>query len=252
MVDDKVVGKLMALGLTAYEARVFSALTRLGEAGVGDIHTVADVPRSAIYGALEKLERRGMVEVSAGRPKKFRPLAPGAAVSRIESEFRDSLTDAREGLEALARKPPREAPDARIWIIKGKSRVRDKIEEIIASTEGELLVAGNPEGLLEFEALWARAKAMKVKVMFSSPDEKKVARLAEYGEILRPRFRMKSPEANTPNVLFVRADRKTILFASEYEDEDHVEEMTAFWTDDGSVVRFMNYLSEPLSPSKKR
>ena len=57
MTNQKVIDKLVALGLTIYEAKVFSALTRLGEAGVCDIHAVAEVPRSAVYGTLEKLER---------------------------------------------------------------------------------------------------------------------------------------------------------------------------------------------------
>lgn len=252
MREDKVVDRLRALGLTEYEARVFSALTRLGEAGVGQIHTVAQVPRSAVYGALEKLERRGMVEASTGRPKKFRAVPPEAAVSRIESEFRSSLRDAQKGLEDLASKPPREVSDARIWIIKGKARVRAKIEDIIRSAECELLVAGSSDGLLEYESLWAQARKRRLRVMFTCPDDKKVAALSRYGEVLRPRFRMKTPEENPPNVLFVRADRRVILFASEYEDEDQVEGMTAFWTDDASIVRFMNYLSEPLSPTEKR
>lgn len=252
MAEDRVVGRLRALGLTDYEARVFSALTRLGEAGATEIHTVAGVPRSAVYGALEKLENRGLVESSTGRPRRFRALPPNLLVARMESEFRDSLRDARQGLEELADRPPREASDARIWIVKGRARVRDKIEGIVDSADAELLAAGSPEGLLELEPLWAKAGARGVKVMFTSPDERKVARLAKYGEVLRPRFRMKVPEADPPKVLFVRADRRVILFASEYEEEGQVEDMTAFWTDDGSIVRFMNYLSEPLAPTRKR
>ncbi len=237
--------------MTTYEAKVFSALTRLGEAGVSEIHAVAEVPRSAVYGTLEKLERRGIIETSTGRPKKFRAQPPKIAVSKIESELRDAVKDAKDGLEELASTPHREVSDVRIWIVKGRTRIEARLEDMVASVRSELLVAGAPLNMLAFTDVWKTAKSRKVKVVFATLEPDKIAKLARFGEIMRPRFHVKLPGDDQPRVLFVRADRKVILFASEYKDETQVEDMTAFWTDDDSIVRFLNYLTDSLSKPVK-
>lgn len=252
MTHQKVIERLVALGLTSYEAKVFSALTRLGEAGVGEIHTVAEVPRSAVYGTLEKLERRGIIETSTGRPKKFRALAPKLAVSKIESEVVCAVKDAREGLEELAAAPHRGASDVHIWAIKGRARILDRLQEMAGSARDELMVAGTPEHILSFSAIWRSASVRKVRVVFATLVPEDISQLSEIGEILRPRYHVKMQDDNPPKVIFVRTDRKVILFASEYVDETGVEDLTAFWTDDRALVRFLNSLTDALSPPPRK
>jgi len=248
MIHQKVVDRLIALGLTTYEAKVFSALTRLGEAGVGEIHAVAEVPRSAIYGTLEKLERRGIVETSTGRPKRFRAMSPKVAVSKIESELLEAAKDAKDGLEELASVPHKEALEAHIWVLKGRMRVRERLEEVVGAAKSELLVAGIAEHILAFSEIWRKARSKKVKVMFASMEPERISVLSKYGEIVRQSHDLRLREVKPPKVLFVRVDRKTILFASEYEEGAQTEDMMAFWTDDPSVVRFMNYLTDSMTP----
>ncbi len=233
--------------MTTYEAKVFSALTRLGEARVSEIHTVAEVPRSAIYETLDRLEHRGIIETSTGRPKRFRALPPKIAISKIESEIMSAVKDAREGLEELAHAPPQGASDVRIWAIKGKTRIKERIEHMIDSTESEMIIAGFPELLISFERLWKKAKAKKIKIRFATMDPDKIKTLKDYGEVLRPKSKIKMTEMNPPKILFIRSDKKLILLASEYKDDKQIEDMTAFWTDDQSIVGFINYLMEPLT-----
>lgn len=251
MTHQNVIDRLVALGLTTYEAKVFSALTRLGEAGVGEIHAVAEVPRSAVYGTLEKLGRRGIIETSTGRPKKFRAMSPKAAVSKLESELVSAVKDAREGLEELARAPHKGASDVRIWAIKGRTRIRKRLEDMTASARSELLVSGTPEHMLCFTDVWRKSRPKRLKLMFVTLEPEKISELSKYGEIVRPNYHVGMDAAEPPKVLFVRADRKVILFASEYKDETQIEDMTAFWTDDDSIVRFLNYLTDSLSPKGK-
>lgn len=251
MTRQDVVDRLMALGLTTYEAKVFSALTRLGEAGVADIHAVAEVPRSAVYGTLEKLERMGIIESSTGRPKKFRALPPRVAVSKIESELLGALRDARDGLEELASAPHKGASDARIWVIRGQERIRQRLEGVVGSAKSELTVAGTSAHMLSFVDVWKKAKSRKVLVTFATQEPEMISELSRYGKIIRPKYLMKMNNVDQPKMLFVRADRKTVLFASEYADDAQGEGMTAFWTDDESIVKFMNYLTDSMSPHPK-
>lgn len=252
MTRQNVIDRLVALGLTTYEAKVFSALTGLGEAGVADIHAVAEVPRSAVYGTLEKLERMGIIEASTGRPKKFRALPPKVAISKIESDLLCAVKDAREGLEELASTPHRESSGVHIWLIRGRARVQRRLEEIVGLAKSELLVAGSPEHVLSFSGVWRRARSRKVKILFASPDPKKLSALSKCGEVMQPKYFVNMEDDNQPKILFVRADRRVILFASVYRDETQIEDMTAFWTDDEAIVRFLNYLTDSLSKPPKK
>lgn len=252
MTHQKVVDRLVALGLTTYEAKVFSALTRLGEAGVADIHAIAEVPRSAVYGTLEKLERRGIIETSTGRPKKFRALPPKVAISKIESDLLCAVRDARDGLEELASAPHRESSGVHIWLIRGKPRIHQRLEEMVGFASSELLVAGSPEHVLQFSDVWRRARSRKLKVLFASQNPEKLSALSRYGKIMKPKYFVNMKDDDPPRVLFVRADRRAILFASEYRDEAQVEDMTAFWTDDEAIVRFLNYLTDSLSKPPRK
>jgi len=158
-----------------------------------------------------------------------------------------AVKDAREGLEELACTPSHGASDARIWIIKGKTRIKDTIVRMIDSVKSEMLVAGYPDHIIAFDGSWRKAKTRNVKIRFAATDPDKIRTLKEYGEILRSKTKTKTPEMHAPKVLFVRSDKKIILLASEYKDENQIEDMTAFWTDDESIVGFINYiLMQPL------
>lgn len=245
MKNQKVVERLVELGMTTYEAKVFLALTRLGEASVSQIHCIADVPRSAIYDTVERLEQRGIVEVSTGRPKRFRPLPPKAAMSRIESELMDAGKEAQTGLEELAGSEHRDSSDVRIWTIRGRSRIVDKISDLVGSARKDLLIAGHPEILLSLEVLWKKARK-GTKVSFFTGRPKDVERLSRYGQVLSPRFGIALPDVHPPRVLFVRSDGRTVLFTSETAADGGEEEVTAFWTDDESFVKFILYVTEPM------
>lgn len=245
MKKQKVVERLVELGMTTYEAKVFLALTRLGEASVSQIHCIADVPRSAIYDTIGRLEQRGIVEVSTGRPKRFRPLSPKAAMNRIESGLIDAGKEAQAGLEALAGSEHRDRSDVRIWTIRGKSRIIDKIADLVGSARKELLIAGHPDLLLKLEGLWKRARK-GTRVFFFTGKPQDIQRLARYGDILDPRFGTGLPGIHPPMALFVRADSRTVLFTSETSGSVSEDEATAFWTDDESFVRFILYVTEPM------
>jgi len=59
------VESLRDLGLTEYEAKVYTALVKIRSGTAADIHLVSGIPRSAVYGALNRLEERGIVEVQS-------------------------------------------------------------------------------------------------------------------------------------------------------------------------------------------
>ncbi len=70
------VDDLMQLGLTEYEARAYVAMVTIGEGGISEISQQSGMPRSRVYDIMERLARKGFVEVGAIKPLRYRAVDP--------------------------------------------------------------------------------------------------------------------------------------------------------------------------------
>src|SRR5712664_182620 len=143
-VSERTKKALREFGLTEYEVKVYIALVESGPLPASQLSTTATIPYSKIYEILGNLERKGWVETQQGRPSKYFPKPPSAALDssrvRMESTLKSSQTDALSELQPLyERKEVQERPD--IWIVRGQNNILDRIKETLGRTRRELLVA---------------------------------------------------------------------------------------------------------------
>ncbi|MCX8206643.1 MAG: hypothetical protein N3G75_02275 [Methanothrix sp.] len=148
MSEKNAIKALRDLGLTEYEARVYTALTRLKAGIASEIHQISGIPRPAVYGALKKLVMRGIVEVQPSKPMRYRVADPAAALERLKSSF---MTDAEAALHALeevyAADGSGREEEIGIWVHHGAGRVYEKVMEVLSRAERDILII-NP-ALLE-------------------------------------------------------------------------------------------------------
>lgn len=90
------VDGLKGLGLTQYEASVYTTLLGSGPLEAREISKRAGVPSGRIYDALHALSDQGMVEVIGGRPKRFSAIQPSVAFDELLSSKRVELDHAFE------------------------------------------------------------------------------------------------------------------------------------------------------------
>lgn len=145
MSDMRTVDTLKRLGLTEYEAKVFMALNLIKVGTASDIHMASDVPRSAIYGALSKLEEKGLVEIEQGKPMRYRSIAPVKAVEKLRSAIDDDCMKAMKQLEeAHARGGSQEQAEA-VWTIRGVMNLYNKISDMVNDAgRSIILIATDP------------------------------------------------------------------------------------------------------------
>jgi len=135
---------LRELGLTDYEARAYAVLASTGPSTAGELSKLANVPYSRVYDILSKLERRGWVEVQAGRPSRYRSKAPAEVVKIVKSEQERKLKEVGEAvvkeLEPIySKKAEAKRPD--VWIIRGGNNLVTRIGEMLSRAEVEVLVS---------------------------------------------------------------------------------------------------------------
>jgi len=145
MNDERTVEALKSLGLTEYEAKAYMALNIIKAGTAADIHMASDVPRSAIYGALTKLEEKGLIDVDRGKPMRYRSIAPVKAIEKLRRKIDDDCVRAMKYLEeAHARGGDQEQVEA-VWTVRGVMNLYNKMSDLVNDAERSIfLIATDP------------------------------------------------------------------------------------------------------------
>ncbi len=84
---ESIVERLRKLGLTEYEARVYSSLLRYHLNSASRLSERSGVPRTKIYSVLESLAAKGWIKVYSGAPLLFKPLDPAEIFERMKKDY---------------------------------------------------------------------------------------------------------------------------------------------------------------------
>lgn len=135
-----LIDSLRNLGLTAYEAKVLVALAKKGSSTVADVYELSGIPRSAVYGALKKLEERGIVEIRNTKPLKYKCVPPENAIERLKQDFYIESGNALGQLEDIYRSAAIEDEVEGTWTINGYRHVTEKMMQILDSAREEIFL----------------------------------------------------------------------------------------------------------------
>lgn len=146
--QEQLTQALCKLGLSLYQAKVYSALASLGPASVADIQKTSGVPRTKIYEVLEQLLDMGAVEFQSGRPVFYNALPPSLVVDRMRNSYLAAADDATR-LIAEMQQTSKVTPEEFIWAVRGMFAIRRKLALAIASgKERVIMVEQYPPRLL--------------------------------------------------------------------------------------------------------
>lgn len=140
--------RLIELGFTDYEARVYLALLGQYPATGYQISKDAGVPRSMVYEALGRLKVRGAVlETPDERGVLYRPLPPNVLLDSHWSAQQRLIDELRKGLAPLYQ--GRE--EDRIWTIRGRDMVLSYARDLIAEAQQEIHVVLDDDAVAALE-----------------------------------------------------------------------------------------------------
>ncbi|KTG10186.1 hypothetical protein AUR64_11405 [Haloprofundus marisrubri] len=222
---------LERLGLSNYEARVFVALHRLGTATAKDVHDLAGVPRSQVYGAAEDLEERGLVELQQSTPKRYRPVSLEAAKELLTARLERERDRAFDSLAELRREEHGEETRDDVWTVRGRKPINDRTVDLIRRAETRILFGAASVDLLSDDVITAlreqAAAGVDVNVVSENDAVRNLfTRDADIGVAAPP---ADSPGDFTGRV--VLADDDIFLLSALYEgDGAEATEETAIWS----------------------
>lgn len=160
------MSELGELGLSSYEERAYRALLALGPATASETAGASEVPEGRIYGVLNGLAARGLVEVRDGEPRRYEPVAPETAADRLLAERTRELDGERDRYRELAdaigdELAPTPPTDGNVWTASlGSDDAVALLRERLRTVEDRYLVAiGAPFADAAWEAYRAEYEA---------------------------------------------------------------------------------------------
>lgn len=161
---------LVGLGLNKNEAKALDALLSLGPSGASDVHKYSGMPRNKAYESLEKLARRGMIEIQHGRPTLYRAMSAKAVINSLVEEYsrgaKEALgylerrqEDLKEGVES-------DFQNTSAWMVRGELGVKRRLAELIYNAKENVFVMGGypPKYALAVKSALKAASKRKLTV----------------------------------------------------------------------------------------
>jgi len=201
----------------------------------------------AVYRVLHSLQGKGWVETTGDRPRRYRARNPQVVAEQARAAREEELGGAAERAAALVDEynVKSRATESDLFLYKGPEGVGKKLEEVVLSATGEVLVvspfAVDVEVLrILFAAL--RRSRRRVRVILNRANEGDVARLR--GLVGAPRrVELKFPPTPQPDTRLAHtfvfpSDKELFILNSFYRDGGLVlEKLQGLWIGDADYVR---------------
>jgi len=196
-VEEPELSALHRLGLTEYEARIYLVLVKRGPIKASELSFFGQIPRAKTYGAINELERKGLVHIIPGKPEAYTAVSPGEILMPVVNKLARELSDTSTIVEGLMmtfetnkyvkRDRPKEADG--FWQIQGRADVYNKITQIISDAQESVNYCTSSTGLIRaYKVHCDRLEKVSRKGvgvrMLSPVDPENVSVAREFSEVL--------------------------------------------------------------------
>lgn len=249
-VSQEITDSLRILGLNNYESKVYITLNKIITGTAREIGESAEVPRPRVYSILQKLVKRGFVDVKEGKPLKFTVVPPHDAFKKHRNWMNQTLDQAESDLNIIYESHIPSFP-APIWVINGPEKIIKKEMEIISRAEDSIMIlAGfmfeDEIPLLKENLSKIKKKGVKVRINARSPllVGKSPIDLQEELKDLSVDIKV----ATMPYIKMVARDRKEMMVSFSRTSEESIipESAVAIWNHYEEFVNILSGVFEPM------
>lgn len=224
MPHSEIAEILKRLDLNQYESGAYSVLLKKSPLTAGHIADLANIPRSRAYDVLENLAKRGLINMTAGRPARFSALNIDdafeilknkkledhrkdiAKIEEIKEDIRKKLKDSKQSVSA----------GDFIWVLKEGANIYPKLHNLLKDANKQVLIVSTEKGLekklCEYGNTLREAKKRGASIKIVGPASPDVLKNADFAKVIR--------RDNTHRAVVV--DDHALLFVTPEESEKEI------------------------------
>ncbi|MFP8953218.1 TrmB family transcriptional regulator [Natrialbaceae archaeon A-arb3/5] len=251
---DEAVTAIESLGLTEYEARCFVALTRVSKGTAKEVSQIAEIPRSRVYDTVERLGRRGLVEIQQSEPREYKAVPIETATRRIREDYDSRINAAENALQQI--EEPESEADEGMWAINESDQVTDRVLTFLDDAEETIHYLVATEDVLDQDVLTALEAAgdrgVRVVVEVATEDVRdRVREATPDAEVVvaADLASVQSVYAEWPGQLLIADEQSIVAGGIKETDLPDVSQETSVWTyghDHGFAVWMRELLANRL------
>lgn len=240
---------LSDFGLTAYEAKVYLAVVKLGTTSAGRISKLTGIRREEVYRTLPKLEKGGLVDRVLGRPVKVKALPLEDALSKLIARKKEESD--KHILELTAKKDDvlstfrgtgeeidRDEGSSNFVLISEKDAMTKRTVSLIAGAKRAIDIVDSSENVARLLSAYAddfrrlKSKNVRVRILTDCPDDEGMIPRTLDKCVPGHSFTLKYGEG-FPSRYVVFDGREAMIVTSA---EGAATEGKCLWTSDGSLL----------------
>lgn len=245
---DRIVTRLKDLGLSSYEALVYTTLLKHSSMTASMLCKETDIPDSKIYYVLDGLDKKGMLTMQKGNPSFYRSVAPKDALLNLKERLAQEFKEKTNEIEVLADllTPVYESVEKSeqlevAYIVRGQKNIINRMKALIETAHQEVAIFISYPGIIDElkESLVAAKDKRRVKIYIGVT--KTVYEKSDFSGLKPVGLLCCSPDLPSLDTLgMLITDAKTLLTISNWIDE------TAMLTQDPNVIRVVrSYFDNP-------
>jgi sugar-specific transcriptional regulator TrmB len=247
-IQEDFVKKLSPFGFTTNQAKVYLSIVQSGSISARKISKVTQLHRQDIYKILPKLERKGLITKTIGKPFKIQAIPLETALYQLvlnEREKSNKKIDALEGnlkdlIDSLKEQPKNEE-DARFTLLTTDDSIRNRGNLSFEGLRKEVKLVINLELLLapltrlhEFVTLLSERMTKTLLLAVTPEDIETVFKTIEKFQPHESFFTAKHIGRSTRKHYLI-LDRKEVWIATEQKTESGFP--CILWTNDKNIVQ---------------
>ena len=169
------ISALQRLGLSKYEAAVFIALQKLGIGTASEVDRITDVPRSQVYGAADRLEDLGLIEVQQSNPIQYRSVNLDEARERLRMRLEEEEQQAFEYLETVRDEcADDDETQVAVWTVNGTETINNRLIDLAGQADSRVFFGADDTSMVNDEIIdtltTAAATGVDVIVISENPE----------------------------------------------------------------------------------
>ncbi len=247
---DSVFTLLLELGLNKYESRIYLTLVEEGISTAKTISDITGIPYGKIYEIINSLSNKGFVITLPTKPLKCQAVSPQEVINNVKNhtdkklkKIEKSVKDTLEPIFAKNKKAFE--PNDSFLIIKGRTSINKKLEELVSNARQRINIITTENGLKKLvfqKELLKRAKengkGINIACNITKNNAEDATSLSEICDI-------KHCDKKISNHFFSNGSHSIIIEPSP-DDEDFVHGRDfGIWIVSRSFTKFLDSLFHP-------